>query len=75
MKVGAGRETKEDCIDHLAGMVLDVKTGAFVHQGDRLLTLYSNQEITSEIDALIRQAYTYSLTPSVPKQVVETEVL
>jgi Pyrimidine nucleoside phosphorylase C-terminal domain. len=52
-----------------------VKTGAFVHQGDRLLTLYSNQEITSEIDALIRQAYTYSLTPSVPKQVVETEVL
>ncbi len=75
MKVGAGRETKEDSIDSLAGMVLDVKTGAFVHQGDRLLTLYSNQEITSEIDVLIKQAYTYSLTPLVPKQVVETEVL
>ena len=41
---GAGRETKEDDVDHGAGILLRVKTGDPVKQGDPLLTLYASDE-------------------------------
>lgn len=74
MKVGAGRVTKDDKIDPLAGMVLDVKVGSPVKQGQRILTLFSNKEITSEIDEMVLSAYTYTKEAVNEKQVVEMEV-
>ncbi len=40
--LGAGRVNKGDSIDFGAGIVLDKKTGDFVHRGDRIATLYAS---------------------------------
>lgn len=42
--LGAGRKTKEDDIDHSAGITLEKKTGAFVKEGETLAVLYSSDE-------------------------------
>ena len=42
MHLGAGRQQKDETIDPTAGMVLHAKTGAFVHQGQPLATLYTS---------------------------------
>lgn len=42
--LGAGRNTKEDKIDYLAGIVLSKKTGDKVVKGEVIATLYTNDE-------------------------------
>lgn len=42
MKLGAGREKKEDLIDYTAGIVLSCKIGDYVNKGDKLLTIHTN---------------------------------
>jgi len=42
MKLGAGREKKEDQIDYTAGIVLNHKIGDYVNKGDLLLTIHTN---------------------------------
>jgi len=42
MLAGAGRRSKDDIIDPLAGLVLSVKVGDRVTKGDSLCTIYSN---------------------------------
>lgn len=42
MLLGAGRATKEDSIDHAAGIILSIKPGDFVEKGQLLATLYTN---------------------------------
>lgn len=42
MKLGAGREKKEDQIDYTAGIVLNHKIGDYVNKGDLLLTVHTN---------------------------------
>lgn len=44
MQLGAGRQRKEDAIDLGAGVYLYAKAGTKVKQGDRLATLYGNDE-------------------------------
>ena len=44
MELGAGRKTKDDVINHSAGLVLHSKTGDFVKQGDLLAILYTSDE-------------------------------
>lgn len=44
MKMGAGRETKEDIIDYGVGIVLNHKPGDLVNIGDTLATLYINND-------------------------------
>ncbi len=44
MMLGAGRATKEDEIDLAAGIKLDKKVGDKVKAGDKLATLYYNQQ-------------------------------
>ncbi|WP_031515164.1 pyrimidine-nucleoside phosphorylase [Desulfofalx alkaliphila] len=44
MLLGAGRVTKEDCIDAAAGLILHKKMGDPVKIGDRLASLYTNNE-------------------------------
>jgi len=42
--LGAGRATKEDIIDPSVGLVMSVRCGDYVKQGDTLCTLYINDE-------------------------------
>ncbi len=42
--LGAGRISKEDSIDHAAGIVLAKKTGDSVKKGDVIATLFTNDE-------------------------------
>lgn len=42
--LGGGRETKESPIDLSVGLILNAKTGAAIHKGDTLATLYGNDE-------------------------------
>ncbi len=48
--LGAGREKKEDVVDHAAGMIIEKKTGDEVKAGDLLATLYTDDD-TSLDDA------------------------
>lgn len=57
--LGAGRETKEDHIDPLAGILLHKKTGDPVKKGDSLATLYtSEQSLFAEAENTFLKAYT-----------------
>ena len=42
--LGAGRLTKDDAIDHAAGIILRKKRGDKVSAGDTIATLYTNNE-------------------------------
>jgi pyrimidine-nucleoside phosphorylase len=44
MKMGAGREKKEDTIDYGVGIILNHKQGDYVSEGDVLATLYIRDE-------------------------------
>ena len=58
--LGAGRMTKDDVIDHAAGMVLERKTGNFIREGDVLAWLYTNRpETLKAAEDRFRQALTW----------------
>lgn len=42
--LGAGRNTKDDVIDFSAGIILNKKTGDYVKKGEKIATLYANDE-------------------------------
>ena len=44
--LGAGRNTKEDTIDHAAGLMIHANTGDYVKAGDPIATLYTEREET-----------------------------
>lgn len=46
--LGGGRRKKEDKINFDVGVILDVRVGDFVKKGDRLMTVYSNEPLTTE---------------------------
>ena len=59
--LGAGRKTKEDKIDHAAGIILQRKTGDKVQKGDVLAELFSNDEsLFDESEKLLLSAYEFS---------------
>lgn len=74
MMLGAGRQTKEDVIDHRAGILLFKKPSDHVVRGETIATLYAErQELLSPAATLIKQALTYSPTPILtPQTVYET---
>ena len=57
--LGAGRQTKEDAIDHAAGIRIHAKTGDAVQPGDTVATLYTNRPAVVE---QARAAYLAALT-------------
>ena len=60
MRLGAGRATKDDSIDHNVGIVLNKKVGDKVSEGEALAYIYTNKEdIANEIDT-VHQAYEIS---------------
>lgn len=44
VNLGGGRKTKEDRIDHSAGIILIKKTGEWVEKGEVIATLYTDRE-------------------------------
>lgn len=42
--LGAGRASKEDTIDHSAGIILKKKNGDYLNEGDVIMTLLTNDE-------------------------------
>lgn len=56
IELGAGRKTKEDKIDHKAGIILGLKVGDKVKKGDQVAQLYSDSEegIESAKDRILK---------------------
>lgn len=46
--LGAGRKTKDDTVNHAAGIVLIKKTGDYVSSGDVIAVLYTDKSETAE---------------------------
>ena len=68
MLLGAGRATKEDTIDPAAGIILAVKPGAHIAQGDCIATLYAEQE--ERFDAAVAElSDAFDLGDEAPKPI------
>jgi pyrimidine-nucleoside phosphorylase len=64
LKLGAGRRTKEDAVDPVAGLTALKKPGDPVEEGAVLARLHSSQ--SPDLDAVraaVREAYTFSAVP------------
>lgn len=55
--LGAGRQKKEDDIDHSVGIVLNKKVGDTLQNGDLIATVYANGKNTNEAVKKILDAY------------------
>ena len=60
MRLGAGREVKEDKIDYSSGIVLNKKVGDKVNKGDLLATAYTNKNNVDDIYKDISDAFVCS---------------
>jgi len=61
VELGAGREKKDDAIDHSAGIMLERKTGDHVEAGDILAVLYTGNGCAAEsAEEKILGAYEFS---------------
>lgn len=69
LKLGAGRQTKEDLIDHEAGIELKKVTGEYVHQNDVIMVLYSSKKIDPLLTNDIHQAI------EINDQLIETKII
>lgn len=58
MKLGGGRMTKDQDVDHAVGLVLNKKIGDYVKEGEKLLTIYARDEVSQELLDELYQAYT-----------------
>ena len=58
--LGAGRQKKEDDIDHSVGIVLNKKVGDELHNGDLIATVYANGKNTNEAVKKILDSYILS---------------
>lgn len=60
MLLGAGRQTKEDRIDHYVGLELHKKVGDYVYEGDIIVTIYHHDKGLEEAIQLANEAFSYS---------------
>ena len=58
MKLGGGRETKDDLIDYSVGLVLNKKVSDYVDCDETLMYVHTNKELTQELLDDIINAYT-----------------
>lgn len=65
--LGAGRERKDDEIDHSAGIIINAKLGDNVRKGQTIATLYTSREHTVKIAEDILKG-SFSISP-VPVQI------
>ncbi len=66
MMLGAGRQTKEDAIDHAVGLKLRKKVGDSVQEGDSLVSIYSNTKAIEEVKELLYENITIGETAKEP---------
>jgi len=67
MKLGAGRATKDESIDHAVGIVLRKKVGDAVQQGEVLATLYVNSEVNEQSEPVIIVHDAYIISEQKPR--------
>ncbi len=72
--LGAGRETKEDTIDHTVGIVLNKKVGDIVEADDLIATIHANTQEEGEATLkLFDQAIAYSdIQITAPELIIDT---
>lgn len=71
MKLGGGREKKEDKINYAVGLEMKVKKGDRIKKGDTLCTVYHDEKISDEWIESFYQTFTYSKEKTNPLPVVE----
>lgn len=71
MMLGAGRETKESQIDLAAGLYMHKKIGDSVENGEALVTLYSNKEISEDVISKVRENIKISEEATAPTLIHE----
>lgn len=69
-KLGGGRETKEDIIDPMVGVVLKKKIGDYVNVGDTLCEIFANKHPNQEIRDGLVNAYEITEQPQVPGKII-----
>lgn len=57
MKLGGGRLTTEDIIDHSVGIILTKKIGDYIGKGEPIAYLHANNEVPQEIIKELLSAY------------------
>ena len=73
--LGAGRATKEDAIDHAAGIHLRKKTGDAVKAGETIATLYTNRHAAvPAATAAYLQALSFSATAPAEQELIYSVV-
>ncbi|MGL5042798.1 MAG: pyrimidine-nucleoside phosphorylase [Culicoidibacterales bacterium] len=70
MVLGAGRETKEDVIDHAVGLELCAKVGDFVHVDKPIAYIYSNGKGEKRAQQYVIDAYILSKTQVDPSTLI-----
>jgi pyrimidine-nucleoside phosphorylase len=69
--IGAGRDTKEDTIDHAVGVILQVKAGEKVDEGGVLCRIYYTKEDRLEEAAeRVEDAFRLSSNPPEPRELI-----
>lgn len=66
LMTGAGRNRKEDDIDHSAGIIMNCEIGSFVSRNDVIMTLYSGNRKKLET-AAERAKKAITITPDMPE--------
>lgn len=74
MKLGAGRLTKTDAIDHSVGIIIHKKIGDYIKVGQPLVTLHANHDVTDEIIEEVLKAYVIK-NSKIEKPVLIDEIL
>lgn len=60
MKLGAGRQTKQDTIDLAVGIVLHKKIGNYVKKDEPLLTIHTNEIDAMEVKDALLDSFSFS---------------
>ncbi|MEG0277106.1 MAG: pyrimidine-nucleoside phosphorylase [Coprobacillus sp.] len=74
MKLGGGRQTTDDVIDHSVGLILNKKIGDSVKKDDILVYVHTNTGLSDELKQDILSAY-HIQDDFVPKPILIDEVL
>lgn len=73
--LGAGRKTKCDSIDYLAGVICNVKIGEYVNNGDVIAELHtSKKETIDEAKKLILESMVFSAEKPIKKELIYSRV-
>ena len=57
MKLGGGRETKDDEIDHSVGLILNKKVSDFVKEDETLIYVHTNTGLSDKLQQQILDAF------------------